>query len=56
MVQGEFVFTYRLVCKLKGNGNRIVSARSERVCQEFKDKNDVIHKHSIFEFIDFVDC
>ena len=55
MVQGEFVFTYRLVCKLKASGIRVVSARSERVCQEFKDENNVIHKHSIFEFIDFVD-
>lgn len=54
MVQGEFVFTYRLVGKLKASGIRVVSARSERVCQEFKDENNVIHKHSIFEFIDFV--
>ena len=55
MIQGEFVFTYRLVGKLKASGIRVVSARSERVCQEFKDENNVIHKHSIFEFIDFVD-
>lgn len=55
MVQGEFVFTYRLVGRLKASGIRVVSARSERVCQEFKDENNVIHKHSLFEFIDFVD-
>ena len=53
MVQGEFIFTYRLVKELKERSIKVLSSRSERVSKEFKDENDVIHKHSIFEFVGF---
>lgn len=53
MVQGEFIFTYRLVKALKERGLKVLSSRSERVSKEFKDENNVIHKHSIFEFVGF---
>lgn len=55
MVQGEFVFTHRLVNKLKKSGVKVVAARSERSSLEYKDENGVIHKQSTFEFIDFVE-
>lgn len=55
MVQGEFVFTHRLVNTLKKSGVKVVAARSERSSLEYKDENGVIHKQSTFEFIDFVE-
>lgn len=53
MLQGEFIFTYRLVCKLKANNIKVVASCSERKTVEYTDKNGCTTKQSIFEFVDF---
>lgn len=53
MVQGEFVFTYRLVNKLKERGIKVVSACSERVVSESYEKDGTSRKESIFQFVQF---
>ena len=53
MVQGEFVFTYRLVCLLKANGYRVLSSCSERRVSEYTDGNGITQSRSEFEFVGF---
>lgn len=53
MVQGEFVFTYRLVCLLKENGYRVLSSCSERRVSEYTDENGRTQSRSEFEFVGF---
>ena len=53
MLQGEFVFTYRLVNALKSNGITVLSACSERKAVEHIDSNGRTQRESIFEFVQF---
>ena len=53
MVQGEFVFTYRLVKHLKESGYTILSACTERRVTEFTDENGRTQSRSVFEFVGF---
>ena len=53
MVQGEFVFTYRLVKLLKENGYKVLSACSERRVTEYIDENGRTQSRSEFEFVGF---
>lgn len=54
MVQGEFVFTFRLVTMLKKLGIKAVSARSERNVKEINE-NGVTKKISEFKFAGFME-
>ena len=53
MLQGEFVFTYRLVTKLKERGITVLSARSERRVTEQTDAEGKTRRVSEFEFVQF---
>lgn len=53
MLQGEFVFTYRLVKVLKERGITVVCACSERRVQESTDSEGRTQRISVFEFIQF---
>lgn len=53
MLQGEFVFTYRLVTKLKERGITVLSACSERRVTEQTDAEGRTHRVSEFEFVQF---
>jgi hypothetical protein len=55
MVQGEFVFTYRMIVLLKKQGIRVVAAQSERKSIEFVDDNKNTRRESVFEFIRFME-
>ena len=55
MVQGEFVFTYRLVKRLKKNGLRVVAACSERKTIESVNEKGTTLKSSEFVFVKFRD-
>lgn len=55
MVQGEFVFTYRMIVLLKKQGIRVVAAQSERKSIEFVDENKNTRRESVFEFIRFME-
>lgn len=50
MVQGEFVFTYRLVLALKKLGYTVLASATERVSHEECDENGVVKKTAVFEF------
>ena len=50
MVQGEFVFTFRLVTALKKQGYTVVAGSSERVAHEEQDEKGVVRKTAVFEF------
>ena len=53
MVQGEFVFTYRLVNQLKQAGIKVVASCSERRVTEEIDENGCTIRRSQFEFVKF---
>ena len=53
MLQGEFVFTYRLVKALKERGIKVLSACSERRVSEYTDENGRTQSRSEFEFVGF---
>lgn len=53
MVQGEFVFNFRIVSGLKKQGYGVVASVSERVAREEQDENGVETKTSTFEFRGF---
>ena len=53
MLQGEFVFTYRLVCKLKEMGIKVVSSCSERKSVEEINEDGTVTKKSVFDFAGF---
>ena len=53
MVQGEFVFTFRLVESLKKKGCKAVAACNERNVIETTDENGNCVKRSVFEFVQF---
>lgn len=53
MVQGEFLFTFRLVARLKERGIKAVASCSERRTIEYIDDNGFTTRKSEFEFVDF---
>ena len=53
MVQGEFVFTYRLVNQLKQAGIKVVASCSERRVTEEIDENGCTIRRSQFELVKF---
>lgn len=53
MIQGEFVFTYRMVCKLKEMGIVVVCACTERKAMEELNDDGTVSKKSIFNFAGF---
>ena len=53
MLQGEFVFTYRLVNALRSKGIRVLSACSERRSAEYIDSDGRTQRVSVFEFVQF---
>ena len=53
MVQGEFVFTFRLVERLKKKGFKVIAACSERHVIETTDDKGKNLKQSVFEFVQF---
>jgi len=53
MLQGEFVFTYRLVKRLKEDGIMVVASSTERVTSEQIEPDGTTTKVSQFEFVDF---
>lgn len=54
MVQGEFVFTFRLVTELKKAGITAVAARTERKAIE-KVENGITKTTSEFKFAGFME-
>ena len=55
MLQGEFIFTFRLVTKLKNAGIKVVAGRSERVVKETVNENGTAIKRSEFNFVGFME-
>ena len=53
MLQGEYVFVYRLVNALKSRGITVLSACSERKVVEYIDSEGRTQRESIFEFVQF---
>lgn len=53
MLQGEFVFTYRLADRLIGAGIKVVAVCSERRAVEYIDENGKYVKKSGFVFVQF---
>ncbi len=55
MVQGEFVFAYRLVTALKQRGIRAVAAETERVSEEEVQPDGSTVRRSVFRFVRFLE-
>jgi len=53
MLQGEFVFTYRLTKKLKEDGLLVLASCTDRKTEEKREKNGRTTKLSVFEFVGF---
>ena len=53
MVQGEFVFTYRLVSELKAAGILALAGCTDRKVFEEKQPDGTVKKTSVFEFTRF---
>ena len=53
MLQGEYLFTYRLVNRLKSLGIKVVAGCSERRTIEYIDESGNTVRKSEFEFVDF---
>ena len=53
MLQGEYVFVYRLVSALKSKGITVLSACSERKVMEHFDRDGRTQRESIFDFVQF---
>lgn len=53
LLQGEFIFTYRLVTVLKENNIKVLSSRSERKTVEKTNPDGTTEKVSIFAFEGF---
>ncbi len=50
LLQGEYIFTYRLVRKLKARGLKVVAACSERKATEYVNEEGITIKKSEFVF------
>ena len=55
LLQGEFIFTYRLTQRLKENGYKVIAARSDCCTVEFINKNGYTNLRSEFEFVDYLE-
>ncbi len=55
MIQGEFVFVFRLVTRLKAKGIRAISACTERIVSEEIQEDGSLKKTSNFRFCGFRD-
>ena len=55
LLQGEFIFTYRLIQRLKEKGYKVIAARSDRRTVEFTDKHGYTDRRSEFEFVDYLE-
>lgn len=53
MLQGEFVFTYRLVTALQKDGISCISACTERIAVENANSDGSVSKKSVFRFTGF---
>lgn len=53
MLQGEYLFTYRLINKLKSVGIKVVASCSDRRTIEYIDENGYTARRSEFEFVNF---
>ena len=53
MLQGEFIFTFRLANQLKKAGIKVIASCSERRTIEYIDKNGFTTRKSEFEFVQF---
>ena len=53
MLQGEYLFTYRLVRRLKDAGIRVVAGCSDRRTIEYINENGFTERKSEFEFVGF---
>ena len=53
MLQGEYLFTYRLINKLKAAGITVLASCSERRTIEYIDENGHTSRKSEFEFVNF---
>ena len=53
MVQGEFVFTYRMVTALKARGIKAVAATTGRVAEEERRPDGTVIKTSKYKFSQF---
>lgn len=53
MLQGEYLFTYRLVNKLKEAGLTVLAGCSDRRTVEYVDENGFTDRRSEFEFVEF---
>ena len=55
MLQGEYVFTYRLIVRLKKAGIKVLASQSERRTIEYIDDNGFTARRSEFEFVKFME-
>ena len=53
MLQGEYIFTYRLICRLKEAGIRVIASCSERRTIEYINDDGMTARKSEFEFVGF---
>lgn len=53
LIQGEFIFTYRMISRLKENGIKTVAGCSIRQSSEVIDADGVTNKKVRFDFIAF---
>ena len=53
MLQGEFVFTYRLVSRLKADGLKVMAGCSKREAVETVDEHGTVKRTSTFVFCRF---
>ena len=53
MLQGEFVFTYRLVKQLKKDGILVLASSTDRKTVENQETDGSTTKTSVFEFVGF---
>lgn len=53
MLQGEYLFTYRLICRLKAAGIKVLAGCSDRRTIEYIDDNGATARRSEFEFVQF---
>lgn len=55
MLQGEFIFTFRVTVKLKEAGIKVLAGRSERKVIESVNGEGLVERKSVFEFVGFME-
>lgn len=53
LLMGEFIFTFRLVTRLKAAGIHVYATCSERKAIEYTDPEGKVQKRSVFDFVTF---